>query len=260
MPVKLNYQIKATLRALQLVLYFAWGDTRARYSRSVLGPFWLVIGTAVGVAGLGFIWGGLLNIDRASFVPALAIGIVVWQLIAGCITESSSAFTRNSAVIRNLNTPFLIFPAQLLLRQLINFLHNVVVVVLVFFIYPPPFSISSLLVIPGLILVIGNLGWVVILFGMLGARFRDLEQTVAVLVPLLFFLSPVLYRPKQLGDLEFYIWLNPLSYLISVVRDPIQGFTPAGFVYLVSGGMLVIGWIVAIWLYRNRSIRIPFWV
>jgi len=250
----------ALCRALPLVLYFAWGDTRARYRRSVLGPFWLVIGTAVGVAGLSFIWGGLLKVDRENFVPTLAVGIVVWQFIAGCVAESPTAFTRNAAVIRNLKTPYLIFPLQLLLRQLINFAHNLVVVLVVLAIFPPPLGAEQFLIIPGMLLLVGNLLWIAILFGMLGARYRDLEQTIGVLIPLMFFLSPVLYRPEQLGVMEKFIWLNPFTYMISLIRDPIQGFAPEPFVYLVSVGMLLAGWMATVWLYGRRHSRIPFWV
>ncbi|BBO19556.1 ABC transporter permease [Candidatus Desulfobacillus denitrificans] len=253
-------QLTALYRSMPLMLYFAWGDTKARYRRSVLGPFWLVIGTAVGVVGLSFLWGGLLKVDRATLVPTLAIGIVVWQFIAGCVAESPSAFTRNAAVMRNLKIPYLIFPLQLMLRQLINFVHNLVVVVVVLIIFPPPLGATQILIIPGVLLLIGNLLWIIILFGMLGARFRDLEQTIAVLVPLMFFLTPVLYRPEQLGAMEKFAWLNPFTYMISLVRDPIQGFAPAPFVYLISAGMLLVGWWVTFWLYSRRHSRIPFWV
>lgn len=258
--MKLMDQCAALFRALPLILYFAWGDTRARYRRSVLGPFWLVIGTAAGVAGLSFIWSILLKVDRESFVPMLAVGIVVWQFIAGCVAESPSAFTRNATVMRNLKTPYLIFPLELLLRQLINFAHNLVVVVVVLVIFPPPLGAVQLLVVPGMLLVVGNLFWIAILFGMLGARFRDVEQTIGVLIPLMFFVSPVLYRPEQLGAMEQYIWVNPFSYMISLIRDPIQGLTPEPHVYLVSIGMLLLGWAATLWLYAKRYSRIPFWV
>lgn len=250
----------ALYRSLPMVLYFAWGDTRARYRRSVLGPFWLVIGTAVGVAGLSFLWSGLLKVDRATFIPTMTIGIVVWQLISGSVIESPSAFTRNAAVMRNLKTPYLIFPLQLLLRQLINFAHNLVVVLVVLIVFPPPLGIVQLLVVPGLLLLVGNLLWIAILFGMLGARFRDLEQTVAVLMPLMFFLSPVLYRPEQVGIMEQFVWMNPFSHMISLIRDPIQGLVPAPFIYLTSAGLLLVGWTAALWLYGRRHSRIPFWI
>lgn len=249
-----------TLHKLPLAVYFAWGDTKARYRRSVLGPFWLVVGTAIGVAGLGFLWSMLLKTDRASFIPSLTVGLVIWQLIAGCVTESCSIFVRNAPIIHNLRTPYLIFPVQLLLRQLINFGHNLIVVLAVLSIFPPLLNYNQLLIIPGLLLLIGNLLWIIVMIGMLGARFRDMEPLIAAFMPMMFFLSPVIYRPDQLGLKDMIVWLNPFSYMISLIRDPLQGLAPPLFVYYVSIGMLVVGWLVSLWLLNRSYNRIAFWV
>jgi ABC-type polysaccharide/polyol phosphate export permease len=70
---------------------------------------WLVLGTGIGVAGLGFLWSTLLKMDRGTFIPSLTVGLVVWQLIAGCVTESTGIFMRNAAIVRNLKMPFFFF-------------------------------------------------------------------------------------------------------------------------------------------------------
>ncbi len=217
-------------------------------------------GNCRGVAGLGFVWSILLNTDRASFIPALTVGLVLWQLLSGCVLESTSVFIRHAVVIRNLKTPYLIFPLQLLLRQLINFAHNLIVVLLVFIIFPPEASYIQLLAIPGLLLVIGNLFWLIIVLSVLGIRFRDLEPLIAAFMPILFFLSPVIYRPNQLESSQYIAWLNPFSYLITLVRDPLQGIMPPTFIYAVSVTMLLIGWLFSLWLLGHCYRRIAFWI
>ncbi|MGX5804453.1 ABC transporter permease [Bradyrhizobium sp. Arg314] len=245
---------------LPLSLYFAWGDTKARYRRSVLGPLWLVLGTAVGVVGLGFLWSELLHVDKPTFIPSLSIGLVVWQLLSGSILEASNVYIINARLIRNLRTPLFVFPLQLLLRQLINFCHNLIVVVFVLLIFPPPLSFNQLLVVPGLILVIANLFWLSTLIGLLGARFRDLGPLVGSFMPLMFFLTPVIYRPKQLAMSEFIAWLNPLTYLVSLIRDPVLGFAPPVFVYEVSVGLLIFGGVATLWILSKKHGRVVFWV
>lgn len=252
--------VKETVRKVGCALFFAWGDLKARYRRSVLGPLWLVLGTAIGVAGLGFLWSALLKMDRASFIPSLTTGLVIWQLIAGCVTESPSVFIKNASIIRNLKMPYLFFPIQLLLRQLLNFSHNLVVVIVVLLIFPPLLNMNQWLLIPGFILLVGNLLWIILVLGMLGARFRDIEPLIGALMPMLFFLSPVIYRPSNLGMKEQIAWLNPFTYFISLVRDPLQGVAPPVFVYQVSLIMLVLGWFLALWLFDRKHHRIAFWV
>ena len=80
----------------RLILYMAWSDIRARYKRSVLGPFWITLSTAIGVVGLGFIWSELFKMDRASFIPLLTIGLILWQFMSACIIESTTVFSRQA--------------------------------------------------------------------------------------------------------------------------------------------------------------------
>ncbi|MBB5577642.1 ABC transporter permease [Rhizobium paranaense] len=249
-----------TLRRLPLALYFAWGDTRARYRRSILGPLWLVLGTAVGVVGLGFVWSELLHVDKATFIPSLSIGLIVWQLIAGCVMEASSIFVQNAKLIRNLKTPLLIFPLQLLIRQTINFSHNLLVVIGVFFLFPPPLVSNQILVVPGIILVLGNLFWINALVGLLGARYRDIGPLIAAFMPLMFFITPVIYRPQQLAMAGYIAWVNPFTYLVTLIRDPLEGVAPPLFVYGISAGSLLAGFSATLWILGRKYGRIAFWV
>ena len=253
-------EIRESFHSLPMALHFAWGDTKARYRRSVLGPWWIVLGTALGVAGLGFLWSELLKTDKSTFIPSLTVGLVVWQLISGCITESSNVFVRNAQVIRNVKIPFLIFPLQMMLRQLINFAHNAVVIFIVICIFPPPVSAVQLMVIPGLLLLIGNLFWIALMVGILGARFRDLDPLINAFMPMIFFLSPVIFRPDHLPLSQGILWANPFTYFISIVRDPIQGVMPDLFVYQVTLLILVGGWGLSLWLLSKRHGRIAFWI
>ncbi len=252
--------IAQSLKRWRVALYLAWSDTRARYRRSVLGPFWLTLGTAIGVAGLGWIWSELLKIDRAKFIPSLTAGLIVWQFLAGCITESTGLFVKQSIIIRNLQLPYFLHVLQLVFRHFVNFAHNLVVYIAVAVILAVPVTWDTLLVIPGVFMVAMNLLWITLLFGMLGARFRDLEYAVAALLPLLFFISPVIYRPGYLSFSARLIWLNPLSHFIEIIRDPMLGFSPPWFVYAAMGTMLVLGWGMTLSLFNQRRNRIAFWV
>jgi ABC-type polysaccharide/polyol phosphate export permease len=248
------------LLVLPLAIFFAWGDTKARYRRSVLGPLWIVFGTAIGVAGLGFLWSSILRVDKHEFIPSLTLGLVVWQFIAGCITESSLTYIHKASLIKNIRMPYFIFPIQVVLRQLINFLHNFIVVIVVLCIFPPNLGFAQILFIPGLILLLGNLLWIVSLVGLLGARFRDLEQFVNAFMPIVFFLSPVIYPATRLGAVAKFVWLNPFSYMITLIRDPVQGNVPELFVYIWAFVFLVFGWLFTFWIYGKKRNRLAFWV
>jgi ABC-type polysaccharide/polyol phosphate export permease len=245
---------------LPLARYFAWSDTKARYRRSFLGPFWLVLSTMVGVVGLGFVWSTLLKVDRAEFIPSLTIGLIVWQLISGCVSEGSAVFYRQASQIKDINLPSFFVSFQLVLRQLINFGHNIVVFIFVLLIFPQHVSVLAFLAIPGLIVVVLNLLWVVQILGYVGARFRDIEPLVVSFMPILFFLSPVIYRASQLGPLEPIMVFNPLGYWIGLIRDPVLGTVPGAGTYLYALAVTVAGWTAALWLTARKRHRLPYWI
>jgi len=247
-------------RLLHVIAFMAAGDLRARYRRSVLGPFWMTLGTAAGTLGLGLVWSELLHIDRASFVPSLTAGLIMWQLLSGCISEATTTYWRQSAILRNLSVPLSMPPIQMVLKHLINFLHNVPVLVAVLLIFKLPLTWATLLVLPCLALVALNLLWISLLLSMLGARFRDLEYVVNAAMPLLMFLSPVFYRPSYLPFNGHFVWFNPLSHLIEIVRDPLLGTAPPGFVVLTTCLLALGGWAFTLWLFNAKRNRIAYWL
>ncbi|MFY0736507.1 ABC transporter permease [Aurantimonas sp. NFXS3] len=245
---------------IALAWYFAWSDTRARYKRSVLGPFWLVLSTIVGVGGLGLVWSVILGVDRATFMPLLTVGLVLWQLVSGCIVTAASVFHANAPIIKNMRTPTWRISLQLLFQQVVNLLHNLVIVAIVLVIYPNMLSPTAFMSILGLALVLSNMFWVIQVVGVLGARYRDLDPLVSSIMPILFFLSPVLFRARDFEGLTFFMTINPIAYWIEIVRDPIQGTLPSLSVYVFTIGMAIVGWIIALSLTRAKAARLPFWV
>jgi ABC-type polysaccharide/polyol phosphate export permease len=250
----------SSLRSWRILVFMAMSDLKARYKRTALGPLWITLGSLVGVMGLGFIWSELMKADKTTFIPMLTTGLITWQFISGAITESCSIYTRQAAIVRNLQLPMSIHPCQLLLRHLLNFAHNLPVLLVVMLLLNIPLTWSHLYVLPALILTSLNLLWMMVIISILGARFKDLEYTITMVLPLLMFFSPVFYRPNHLPNFANLIWLNPFSHLIELMRSPFLGMAPDLFVIKTNLIMLVIGWAITLWLFGKKSHRIVFWV
>jgi ABC-type polysaccharide/polyol phosphate export permease len=239
----------------------AWSDVRARYKRSVLGPLWITLSTAIGVVGLGFVWSALFHLERKTYIPMLTVGLILWQFISGTIVESSSVFTRQAGLIKNLDLPISLHPAQLVLRQFINFAHNIPLYFIVVLLLGSPLNASCLLAIPALMLVILNLYWIVLLIGIFGARYRDLEYLIATTMPLLMFFSPVMYSPDNLPPTTGrFIWFNPLAHMIELVRYPLLGHDIPLFLLASNLSMLVVGGSITLFVFNKKRNRVALWV
>lgn len=251
------------LRYVRNALYLSWVDVRTRYRKSVLGPLWLTLGNTIAIVGFSAVWAQLLRVDRAVFVPSLTVGLVLWQYISGCLVSAVTAYTQNATVMRNLCVPVWFFVVRIQGYNLINLAHNLLLVaaVLVYFGAQP--SAGLVWFLPGLLLVIAICALLSLALAALGARYRDVRYAIEVSLPLLFFVSPVLFRPESLVD--EYIWLNPISYLIEMVRTPLLStlggpVRPAGWVY--EGGLifLAVMLLVCAAIYWRNPRRILFWI
>lgn len=245
---------------IQNAAYLAWSDTKARYKKSVIGPFWPTLTNVFGVLGLGLVWGNLLKQDMDTFIPQLTVGLITWQLIAGVLTEGPSTFSRQAGMIRNVAIPSWFFAVRALAKHLINLMHNVVILVAVMLYYRVPLTEHTWLALPGLLLVVLNLYWLIHGLGLAGARFRDIEIMINSVVPLLFFISPVIYRADRLPQSLNLVWLNPLGYMIEVVRAPLLGAAPSTQTWVVLLSMLAVGGTLT-WLYQcSQGKNLAYWV
>jgi lipopolysaccharide transport system permease protein len=100
--------------------------------------------------------------------------------------------------------------------------------------------------------------WLPVLVCLLGARFRDIYQLVPILLQLIFLLSPILYKRKNLGSMAWTADFNPIYHILSQVRDTLM----LGQVQWATGLVLLLFNLVGIWvalklLNRERP-NLPF--
>jgi len=177
--------------------HLALSDTKARYKKSVIGPLWLTLTNLIGILGLGFVWGSLMQENLSEFIPQLAVGLVCWNLISGVLLDASNVFVRQSSIIRNIATPYWFFSMRGFAKHIINLFHNFLILFGISVYYSIKISKAIVFLPIGLLLLILNLYWIYHGLGLLGARFRDVELMMASFVPFLFFVSPVIFRAEK---------------------------------------------------------------
>ena len=61
---------------------------RARYNRTVLGPFWEIFGSLFLLLLLAYLWSKLWNKDFVDFFTYLLIGYTLWRTILSTVTDA----------------------------------------------------------------------------------------------------------------------------------------------------------------------------
>lgn len=246
---------------LPLLLWRAWMDTKARYKRSVLGPYWLTIGTLTFVAGYSILAGLLFKRPLEEFLGYIACGVVTWQFIALNLTEGSKIFVSNVSEIRSVRTNLINLPVRLLLRALIGFLHSVPIVLLVVA-YTDNINFQTLMFIPGLALLSLSLLPLACALGTLAARYRDIEQLVTMLMQFAFYMTPLLWKVELLGGGRGQ-WIalgNPFYYALTIVRNPLLGLPVPSEVWIGAIGFMALANLIGYGVFMWFRQRIPFWI
>lgn len=249
-----------SLRSWRLWTLLGWLEIRQRYARSRVGPFWLTISMGVIIASIGMVYGTLFGQKLSEYLPYLATSLVMWGMFTSTVQEGSNAFISNAAYIRQVSTPKFIYILQVPWRNLLILCHNVVIVVLLLAIFGVKRWDTLLLVIPGLALVLLNATWMATLSGLLSARFRDFPQIVAAIMQVAFYITPIMYKPEALTKYRFIVDLNPLAYLLNIVRQPVLGEIPSLRTWGIAILMGIVGWLVALVMVHRYHKRIAYWV
>jgi lipopolysaccharide transport system permease protein len=210
------------MRLWRLAWALGWLDIRLRYRGSMLGPFWLTISTGVMVGALGLLYSALFKINLRDYLPFLALSQVLWGFLAALVSEACTTFTDAEGVIRSVRMPFFVFSMRALIRNVIALAHNIAVIVVVFAIFSMWPGWEALMALPGLLVWVVDGLALTLLLGAFCARFRDIQPIVNSVMQIAFFMTPVIWKPDQLGAAGIEkLAFNPFFDLLEIVRGPI---------------------------------------
>ncbi len=222
----------------------AMNDVLARYRGSLLGPFWITLTQGAFILGIGLLYSQLFKAPTREYIPLLANGVIVWSLLSMIILDGCDAFIQSAAIIKQTALPLPSFLWRIVTRNLIIFAHQAIVLVVVAVVFGYLLRIQLWWAIPGLLLSVANVAWMGLVCGIVCTRFRDMPQVIAAALQMLFFLTPVLWDPKQAPRAAVLLSVNPFFHMLQVTREPLLGRAPP----LASFGVLlvlaVVGWAV----------------
>jgi ABC-type polysaccharide/polyol phosphate export permease len=250
-------------RRVELWVRLGWLDVKRRYRRTTLGPFWSVVSLAVFVVTIGTVGSGLWKLDPYVYIPYLTAGLIAWNLITTGLGEGCTVLITNSGLFRNARCDFSVLVYALVWRNLLTFIHHLLIYALVVLALAPQLLTPAiLLVVPGLALLAINGIWATLLLGIACLRFRDIPQLVTSILQAAMFLTPIFWPIDRLeGTVRLlFVHLNPLYHCVEVLRAPLLGSVPTAGNYIGVIGVAAVGWSVAYWVFARFRARISYWI
>jgi lipopolysaccharide transport system permease protein len=229
-------------------------DIRQRYRQSVLGVVWVIIPPII--TTLIFI---ILNDRKILNIPEtdipypiyVMIGTLLWQVFSESVTAPLKQFESCTPIMIKINMPREAPILSSIWQSLFFFLMQSLVACGAFIYFDLNFAWANLLAIPIVLLMI-LMGTVIgVLLIPLGSLYKDVGESVGILLRFAFFLTPIVYPPPTTWPYSLLVHWNPISPLIMGARDLITKGTVLDImpILIVAAGVFGLG-IVALVLFR----------
>jgi len=254
--------IVLSLHAWRFWMYLAWNDIAKQYRRSFIGPVWITLNTAIFIVAFSLVGAQLFKLPVQEYLPYFCTGHILFSFLSQLINEGCQAYISADAFLKQTPYPKLAFIFRVVWRNLIMLAHNFVVITFVLVWSGHAFRILwlELLVATIAVLLVSTL--ITALLGALSARFRDIPMIVTSLMQILFFITPVIWKPDQLTERAqtWIVHFNPLAALLDIMRAPLLGSSASyqSWILVFATLMVLTTCFVALYYFTRR--RIVYWL
>ncbi len=199
-------------------------DIRNRYRGSVIGIGWSMLHPLLMTAVICIFLGGYFNMEKKAYAPYLLCGLVFWNFLSACMREGCHSFYNNESYIRQHPAPMAIYPLRITLSSGFHFLAGMGIVLCAAWVTEGFGNLPVLIsLIPTLAMIFIFCWSLAIILGILNVLFQDCQHLIEVVLQILFYATPIMYRPEILDGrkIGFLMQFNPLAHLLNMLREPI---------------------------------------
>ena len=244
----------------RLWTYLAVQEIKQRYRRSVLGPLWITLSMSVMIFAMGPIYGKIFKHEIENYFLYLATGYIVWSLILNTVNDLTDSYLSSERFIKQIKLPYISYVLKTIWKNLIIFAHNIIVIIIVMILFPPIGYNYYWLLPASLFLLFVNFVWIGVFLSIFCTRFRDLNQLVANMMQLAFFLTPILWKIELLGEYGKLEQLNIFYHMVNATRGIFINDSSCLYSIKILCITGIIGLISSFIFFTKYRSKISYWI
>lgn len=262
-PVGKRTSLRSYLSSLWDRRHFILAESRAKMSgstrKNLLGYGWMFLNPLLSVLAFWFIFGFILNSSRGidNFIGYLVIGVFFFQFTGKSMTGGTGSIRAGASMIKGFQFPRAALPISTVVRNFLDFIPSIVVMIILIVLIPPAEVITwrIVLVIPVIVLqTIFNVG-LACLLARIGHKVPDLVNLMSILSRFWLYGSGVFFsiedrlasHPTVLAAMQF----NPMHAYLTLTRNALlYGVDSPAWMWIVGTVWafgLLIGGVLFFW-------------
>lgn len=248
-PLRWTEEVRDIAKQAALLGELVKRDLTVRYKRSSLGFLWTMLHPLMLMLIFTAIFAGAFRNGIRHYETYFLSGYVAWNFFAQTTINSMVGIAWNGPLMKRVRVPLSIFSLSTVVSGITNLGLSLLVLFAIMLLVGSPFSWAMLFLPVGIFLMaIFTLG-ASLAATAVSVFFGDVREMIQAGMPALMYLTPIIYPLSVVP--ERYHWLirlNPMLYMIEVIRAPIyEGALPSPLhlaaASCMSLGSLVVGWL-----------------
>ncbi len=248
-------EIREIFQYRDLLALLIRNSLKTRYKRSVLGVFWTLLNPLLTMIVLTVAFSTLFRFSLVNYPIYLLSGLIFWNFFSNATLGGMNATIVGGGLLKRIYLPRSIFSVAAIGSELLNWgLALIPLAALILFFGHPLTPALLFLPVAVLITCLFTLG-ISLLISTIGIFFNDWIHIYQVLMMSWFYITPIFY-PEEIipPHLSFIVRWNPMSYLVSLFRDPIYlGRLPGQEALLISLAIALTSFLVGWWLFTRKA-------
>lgn len=239
------------LRAHAALLYeLVHRDLTVRYKRSVLGFLWTMLHPLLLMLIFTVVFSALFRVRAPHYETYFLSAYVAWNFFAQTTVNAMASVAWNGPLMKRVRVPPSIFTLAIVVSGLVNLgLSLIVLFSIMLAVGAPLHATLAFLPVSFVLLGLFTFGASLALTAV-SIFFGDVREMVQAGMPALMYLTPIIYPIAIVPErFRWAIKLNPLVYIVEVVRDPIYyGIIPSpatlSLATVMALGAVAFGWMI----------------
>lgn len=236
-------------------------EIKVRYKHAALGFLWMFLQPVLQMAVMGSVFRFFVPVKVDNYFLFLLAGMLPWNFFSYTLLKCIPAYVYERGLIQKSQFPREVVALSIVFSNLFNLIISLLLLlpVVVFFV---GMKISILSIFLGLIELVCFTTACSLLFSALNVYYRDIGFVMGLVVPLWFYVTPVMYTLNLLpGKIANIFYLNPMTFVSELFQNGLLGIGFFSFTRgLVSALFSVIFTIVAFLLFRRTSKNFDDWL
>ena len=200
-----------------LLLSLIQRELKARYRNSVLGFLWTFLNPTLQMLVYTLLFSVYMRQQIENYTYFMFIGLLPWIWFSSSMAGGASAISDRRDLLTKVRFPAQVLPASVVATNLCNFLLSIPLLLVfgLFFGDTPSWHVVAfpLVVLTQLCVTLA----LAYLISAINVTFRDLQQIVANLLTMWFFITPIFYRATTIPE-EFravMVLANPMAVIVT---------------------------------------------